>query len=193
MGTNARSQREDHDHETDRHTTDDPYRRRRDQIGKGAGYALTDAGEEAIGIDDNSPKPEPGKSANLQGDLAAIDAELGKSSRKAKSQSAEAVGENRTEALANAESLKRQIAAGEIRASEKRLAGIAEAGILPPTPIFASKAGKPYLKRLADIDALVQAGDAKALRAISVTGVNSFSQRLEMFRKFAILAIEKAA
>lgn len=138
------------------------------------GYAITAAGKAAIGIEDAEPEPKKAKGTP---------ADQGKAAAKADD-------EARAEALA----LANQIAAGEIRATEKRLAAIAEAGVMPPPPDFSDEIHKTFRKYLEPMVAAASAGDIKTLRAWEPHRRNSTDLKaIDRFRRYAIVAIERGA
>jgi len=69
----------------------------------------------------------------------------------------------------------------------------AAAGHMPSPPDFSKPSYAPDRKRLAELVALAEAGDAAGLRAYSVRVYYSAALELDRFRHRAILAIEARA
>ena len=130
------------------------------QIGKGDGYALTDAGETEIGIEDSAPEKNGAKPTDKGA----------------------------------ARAMKERIEAREIRGTEKRLAAIAETGIMPPPPDFSAETHARFREPLQEIIAAATKHDLKALRDLEPKRINCSSTiPLDRFRRMAIVAIDHGA
>ncbi len=80
-------------------------------------------------------------------------------------------------------------------ATGKRTAIVAEAkaGNLPTPPDFSAETHKPYRKKLAEVVALVEAKNVKALKAMQIPTYSSSPKAIARYRDLAITAIEAAA
>ncbi len=146
-------------------------------IGKAAGYKLTKAGEEALGYPD--PSDEPAGDHRPDGiehvEIAKAEPEAAPSAKEAKE-------------------LKRQIEAGELRGSEKRLALIADAGVMPPPPNFSAETHRRFRDPLAKIVKAANARDLKELALLTPNRINCSSTiPLDRFRRMALRAIQNGA
>ncbi len=149
-------------------------------IGKAAGYALTRMGEDALGY--------PDAGGGLAGDHRPDGIEYVEPEAKP-----EAKAEGPPSAK-EAKELKRQIEAGEIRGSEKRLVIIADAGIMPPPPDFSAETHRPFRKHLDKIVEAANARDMKALALLQPSRTNCSSTiPLDRFRRMALRAIQNGA
>ncbi|WP_198378279.1 hypothetical protein [Neoroseomonas rubea] len=63
-------------------------------------------------------------------------------------------------------------------------------GVVPSPPDFSAATHKPHRKRLAEVIALVEAGDLEGLRANSVQPISSSRVALCRYRDAAIVALE---
>ncbi len=146
-------------------------------IGNAAGYALTKAGEESLGYPD--PSDEPAGDHRPDGiehvEIAKAEPEAPPSAKEAKD-------------------LKRQIEAGELRGSEKRLALIADAGVMPPPPNFSAETHRGFRARLAKVVEAATARDSKALAVLQPSRTNCSSTiPLDRYRRMALRAIQNGA
>lgn len=74
-----------------------------------------------------------------------------------------------------------------------QVAADAAAGKLPTAPDFSAPTHARYVKKLAEIVALVKAGDIKGLKANDVQPLSSSRAALCKYRDFAIVALEARA
>jgi hypothetical protein len=65
-----------------------------------------------------------------------------------------------------------------------------EAGKLPPIPDFCAKTHERFRGKLAEVIALVKAGDAKALKAYKINPISSSPKAIDRYRALAITALE---
>lgn len=90
----------------------------------------------------------------------------------------------------------RKAAEPAIRRPVGRRAEIAEnaaKGILPPVPDFSAETHRRYRAKLAEIVALVEAGDVAALKAFPINPYSSSPKAMARYRDLAIVAIEAVA
>jgi hypothetical protein len=66
----------------------------------------------------------------------------------------------------------------------------AEAGIVPPAPDFSAATHTRFRKRHAELLALVEAGDVRALKAFEINPVSSSPKALMRYRDLALIALE---
>lgn len=69
----------------------------------------------------------------------------------------------------------------------------AERGELPPVPDFSANTHKPFRKKLAEVVALMQAGDVAGLRAYPIEPKSSSRKAICRFRDLAVVALEVRA
>jgi len=69
----------------------------------------------------------------------------------------------------------------------------AKAGNLPAAPDFSAETHKPYRKKLAEVVALVEKKDIKALKALQIPTYSSSPKAISRYRDLAVIAIEAAA
>lgn len=66
-------------------------------------------------------------------------------------------------------------------------------GILPPAPDFSAETHKRFRGKLAEIVALVEAGDVAALKAFPINPYSSSPKALDRYRNLAVTALETRA
>ena len=69
----------------------------------------------------------------------------------------------------------------------------AEAGNLPTAPDFSAPTHARFLKKHAELVALVDAGDLKALKAFPINPISSSPKALDRYRNLAVTALEARA
>ena len=69
----------------------------------------------------------------------------------------------------------------------------AKAGKMPSAPDFSADTHKPYRKKLAEVVALVETKDLKALKAMKIPTYSSSPKAIARYRDLAVIAIEAAA
>lgn len=74
----------------------------------------------------------------------------------------------------------------------KRAAALeaAQRGEVPAAPDFSANTHKPHRKKLADVVALVEAGDIAALKAFHINPVSSSPKAIAKYRDLAVIALE---
>lgn len=159
------------------------------------GYALTDLGYDAIGIEkpaaDDLPRYDPDHAKKGTVPIPERESARESGEPEARPTTDADAGQAMTEGEARA--LAREIERGAIRASEKRLAAIAAHGIVPPAPDFSADTHKPFRKKLAEVQALVEAGDVTGLRNYPINPVSSSPKAIDRYRRYAIEALEAQA
>lgn len=63
-------------------------------------------------------------------------------------------------------------------------------GVLPPVPDFSAATHARFRKRLAELVALAEAGNVKALRAVAINPISTSPMAMARFRDLAVIAIE---
>jgi hypothetical protein len=69
----------------------------------------------------------------------------------------------------------------------------AEKGVLPAAPDFSAETHKRFRPKLAEVVALVEKGDVKALKAFPINPVSSSPKALAKYRDLAVIALEAKA
>ncbi len=69
----------------------------------------------------------------------------------------------------------------------------AERGILPPAPDFSAATHTRFRTKLAEVVALVKAGDIKGLKAVEIKPVSSSRKAIEKYRGLALIALKAKA
>lgn len=69
----------------------------------------------------------------------------------------------------------------------------AEAGTIPAAPDFSAETHKRFRGKLAELVALVEAGDVEKLEAYPINPVSSSPKALDKFRKLAVIALKAQA
>lgn len=69
----------------------------------------------------------------------------------------------------------------------------AQRGEVPAAPDFSANTHKPHRKKLADVVALVEAGDIAALKAFHINPVSSSPKAVAKYRDLAVIALEAQA
>lgn len=69
----------------------------------------------------------------------------------------------------------------------------AAAGIVPKAPDFSAKTHARYRKKLANLEALVAAGDVAALEAFPINPISSSPQAMNRYRNLAVVALKAKA
>lgn len=66
----------------------------------------------------------------------------------------------------------------------------AQAGTLPTPPDFSAETHARFRKKLAELTALVDAGDIEALKAFPTNPISSSPKALDKYRNLAVIALE---
>lgn len=85
--------------------------------------------------------------------------------------------------------------AADAPAKGKRAAeqAAAEAGTIPAAPDFSAETHKRFRGKLAELVAMVEAGDVEKLEAFPINPVSSSPKALDKFRKLAVIALKAQA
>lgn len=81
-------------------------------------------------------------------------------------------------------------ASGRPMGRRAEIADNATKGILPPAPDFSAETHKRFRGMLAEIVALVEAGDVAALKAFPINPYSSSPKALDKYRNLAVIALE---
>lgn len=81
-------------------------------------------------------------------------------------------------------------AADKALGKRAQIAADAEAGILPAAPDFSAPTHARFRKKLAEIVALVEKADIKALKAYPINPVSSSPKAMDKYRNLAVIALE---
>lgn len=81
-------------------------------------------------------------------------------------------------------------AADKALGKRAQIAADAEAGILPAAPDFSAPTHARFRKKLAEIVALVDKADIKALKAYPINPVSSSPKAMDKYRNLAVIALE---
>lgn len=81
-------------------------------------------------------------------------------------------------------------AADKALGKRAQIAADAEAGILPAAPDFSAATHARFRKKLAEIVALVEKADIKALKAYPINPVSSSPKAMDKYRNLAVIALE---
>ncbi|MDX0141084.1 hypothetical protein GOC46_30400 [Sinorhizobium meliloti] len=81
-------------------------------------------------------------------------------------------------------------AADKALGKRAQIAADAEAGILPAAPDFSAPTHARFRKKLAEIVALVENADIKALKAYPINPVSSSPKAMDKYRNLAVIALE---
>lgn len=81
-------------------------------------------------------------------------------------------------------------ASGRPMGRRAEIADNAAKGVLPPAPDFSAETHKRFRGKLAEIVALVEAGDVAALKAIEIKPYSSSPKALDKYRNLAVTALE---
>lgn len=69
----------------------------------------------------------------------------------------------------------------------------AEAGKIPKAPDFTAETHKRFRPRLAELEALVKAGDIKGLKAFEINPISTSPKAMDRYRNLAIAALSARA
>lgn len=147
----------------------------RDTEGKPVGYAITQAGLRAIGVD---PEAEGGP-AEAAAPLAAA-----KPTRAARKQ-------EKAQEAAPAEAP--AAGAPRKRKSQAEAEAAADRGELPEPPDFTAATHAPYRKKLDKLIEMAKAGDAAGLRGFEIKPTSTSPRAMIRYRDLAVRAIEAKA